>query len=420
MKKIVFLLVLLLSFSLFASGNKAETNTVTIWWSNSSGSSSEAFLDIVDTFNSTVGKEKDITINAVYQGKASDTLLKVKASLGTSDTPDIAMMDATAAVEMNDSEKLITLSALDTSSLLPSAISSFTSERGLIALPFNTSALLFFYNKTLYDELNLEPPKTLDELAYCVKKTGERLGYGFSGVPTTFELTTFIGAQNNLSYIVDHRNGHLGRAEKVLFGEEGTYKEFLDKWKNVYDTGYMETITSGTTDSFISGRSASILASSSNLPFILENTDDFEVDVAPVPMVNGDATGGTVVSGGALYVFSDRECVKEVLEYLVSPSVQAKWAMKTGYTPVNIKSYEEEDYKKFLKENPLYKVSIDALLSSNPELCNVWLPSAYSIYYAFQKNIFDVLNGTMTSEEGVKEMEKIINKALLSYKEQNL
>ena len=81
-------------------------------------------------------------------------------------------------------------------------------------------------------------------------------------------------------------------------------------------------------------------------------------------------------------------------------------------------AYETESYKAFLEKNPLYKVASDALMDSDPGLANVWVPSAYSIYYSFQANIVDVINGK-NIDEAVKEMAAIVNSEIAAFRKQN-
>ena len=421
---LIFITIALIAITpLFAAGGKEEAKTEkVIIWHSAQGSNAEVFEEIAQTFNNTIGKDRNIEIEAIYQGKANDVLTSVNAASGTGNLPDIAMMDATAATDMNHSQYLVTVDKLgiDTSDILACGISSYTSENGLLALPFNASALLYYYNKTLYDSVGVSAPRTLDDMVEVARKTGSKDVAAFAGVPATFELSTLIGAQNGLSYMLNNRNGHDGAATEVLFGKEGTYKAFLEKWKTVYDTGFYSPITSGVTAEFTSGRCAAMLASSSNLASVINSVSgEFEVGVAKVPMVNEQATGGTVISGGALFSFTDSQAVKIVLEYLISPDVQAKWSEATGYVPVNTKAYETEAYKSFLEKNPLYKVAIDSLLESNPGLANVWVPSAYSIYYSFQSNIADVLNGK-DIDTAVADMVGIVESAIASYSSQNL
>lgn len=420
---IILVLALIVAASTLSAGGVEESSnirTVTIWHC-AQGANAGVFSVLTESFNSTVGKEKGIVINSIYQGKAGDVLTSVNAAAGTGNLPDIAMMDATAATDMDHSDYIVTVDQLgiDTKYILPCGISSYTSEKGLLALPFNASALLYYYNKTLYDSLGVSAPTTLDEMIEVAKVVGSTGVTAFAGVPATYELSTFIGAQNGLSYMVNNRNGHDGAPTEVLFGKEGTYAAFLEKWKELYDTGYYNPLVSGVTGEFTSGRCAAMLASSSNLSTILHAVDGaFEVGVARVPIVNDQATGGTVISGGALFTFTDNDAVKTVLEYLISPDSQVIWAQTTGYVPVNMKAYEASGYKAFLRDNPQYKVPYDALIDSNPGLANVWLPSAYSIYYSFQANVAAVLEGK-DIDTAVAEMEAIVQNAIDTFAAQN-
>ncbi len=424
MKKILTLITLVLTLSsIFAMGSAEDNMTHVTIWHSSQGNALSTFEEIIEEFNSTIGEQNGIVVDAVYQGKANDVLTKVNAAELTSTLPDIAMMDATAALDMNNLESIVTLEELgvDTSQILPSAKNNFTSERGTIALAFNASALLYFYNKTAFDLEGVKEPETIDDMiadAGILCKEGNS-PYFFEGVPATYELSYFISAQNGGTYMVDKRNGHEGTPDELLFETEGTYKAFLEKWKALADTGTMSTVTTSVSDDFIAGRTLSMLASSSNLTYILNAVgSSFEVGIAPVPKVNEEATGGAIVSGGALFSFTSSRAVKLVLEYLISPSVQAKWSEETGYIPVNIETYSNEDYLEFLSDNPLYIVAPDYVLSSSADMVNVWLPSAYTIYYSFQRNVSDVVNGK-DIDSAVSEMADTVRSALEAYKAQN-
>ena len=147
MKRKILLAILLIVASalLFANGSaeSKEKEIVTIWHCNT-GKTGDAFHRIVDEFNEGIGKDFGIEIEAIYQGKANDVLTKVKAS-DDKTLPDIAQMDATAATDMNLSEYLVPAANLpiSTANFVGSALSAYTSEKGLLALPFNASALLF-------------------------------------------------------------------------------------------------------------------------------------------------------------------------------------------------------------------------------------------------------------------------------------
>ena len=209
MRKLILLLLVLLSALALTAGGARESaeNTITIWHSNS-GRIGEAFETLIERFNDTVGKDNGIEVEAIYQGAANDVLTKVKATAAgnVSELPDIAQMDATAALDMKGADYLVTTDELgaDTSSILPSALKALDSDRGLLAMPFNCSSLLLYYNKTLFDEKGIEPPRTLDEFVAIAPTLGEKdaagnvTRYAFAGVPTTYELGAVIGAQKGL------------------------------------------------------------------------------------------------------------------------------------------------------------------------------------------------------------------------------
>ena len=432
MRRFTALLAAILCASLLAAGGSTEQDegTVIIWHSNS-GAIGTAFDDIVERFNSTIGEEKGITIEAIYQGAANDVLTKVKAAAAadTSTLPDIAQLDATAALDMKNSDYLVLPAdiGVDTSAVMPSALESLSSERGLLAVPFNASSLLFYYNKTLFDSLGLEPPETLDDFAAIAPLLGEKdssgriTRYAFAGVPATYELGAFIGAQKGLSYMVDEENGHTGTPRKVLVGEEGTFRNFLEHWKNLYDTGYVNSITSGISTEFAAGRTASMLASSSNLSTVMNTVGGrFSVGTAFVPKTDEEATGGVNIGGGALFSFTSSEAVKTVLEYLISEDTQLEWAEKTGYMPVCTGLDDNPEYQAFLERNPQFRIAMEQTEASNPKVTGVWLPSAYQIYYSFQTEIRNVTENGKDIDAAVSDMERTVQKALDDYAAQNL
>ena len=432
MRRLILIISSLLIGAVLLAGGASESGktTVEIWHSNA-GIAGNAFEEIVDEFNSTIGEEKGIVIEPIYQGAANDVLTKVKAAATAdrSSLPDIAQLDATACLDMKNADYLILPQDinLDTSYIMPSAIEALMSDRGLLGIPFNASSLLFFYNKTLFDSLSLDPPETLDDFAEIAPLLGEKdsngkiTRYAFAGVPATYELGTFIGAQNGLSYFVDMQNGHMGTPEKVLLEDEGTFRNFLVHWKNLYDTGWVNNITSGISTEFAAGRTATMLSSSSDIASVIKNVGGrFEVGTAFVPKTDENATGGVNIGGGSFFIFTPSDAVRTVLEYFISENVQLKWAEETGYMPINTDLYDNPDYLSFLSENPQFKVAMDQTEASNPKVTSIWLPSAYQIYYSFQSTIRAVTEDGMDIDAAVHEMASIIQKAIDEYRAQNI
>ena len=273
----------------------------------------------------------------------------------------------------------------------------------------------------------MEPPETLDDFARIAPLLGEKdsegnvTRYAFAGVPATYEMGAFIGAQKGLSYMVDEENGHTGTPRRVLFDKEGTFAAFLTHWKALYDTGYVANITSGVSTEFAAGRTATMLASSSNLSTVLNTVGGrFEVGTAFVPKTDDEATGGVNIGGGALFSYASGGAVRTVLEYLTSEEVQLKWAEMTGYMPVNTGLLDDPEYLAFLEANPQFRVAMEQTEASNPKVTGVWLPSAYQIYYSFQTEIRNVTENGKSIDDAVSDMAATVQKALDDYAAQNL
>lgn len=443
MKKLnLLLLFLTLSLLLFAKGGKeSENNRITItWWHSNSGIIQEATDELVKEFNQTIGKERNIIVEAVYQGKSNDVLVKMKAVTANNnrkDFPDIVQLDATGVIDVVSSDfikyidEIAKINNDDTSFLQENIKESMMYKGRLIGMPFNSSTILYYYNKTLFDEKTLSVPENIEDLIKIAPllidkdDKGNITRYAFSNIPTTYELSAFIGAQNGLSYLTDMENGHTGTPTRTVFKEEGTLKNFLEKWKKLYRTGGLENASSGITASFVAGKTASFLASSSNLTSIIGSIGGrFELGIAPLFKINEQDKGGVNVGGGALFVLDkgdDKrlEAVWTFLKYATGKDAQLEWHMKTGYLPVNKQTYEMEEYKAFIKEKPLFEIPKKQLENSNPGIVGVWIPSGYQIYYSFMSNIKKMLTDNIPIDETVLIMQREIDGYLKDYNAQN-
>lgn len=437
---ILFLLGILLSFSLFAQAKSEaprvdQPKTIT-WWHYNSGLAATAAEAIVEEFNNTVGKEQNIHVEAVFQGKASDVLTKMKAIFQSGSNvglPDLVQLDGSGVLDIRDNEYLISMEKLanqdnfDLAAILDSARLSVTYKDEMIAMPFNSSTIMLYYNKTAFDEVGIsKPPRTLDEVAQTATKLkmtdskGKVLRYGFANVPTTYELIVWLGHQNRVSYLTDKENGHTGIPTKVLFHENGTMPNFLTKWKQLYETGSLENLTSDVNGAFASGRVAMMVGSTSNLSTLIQMIGDrFELGVANFPMVDEKATGGVNVGGGALYALDNNSGNQaetwEFVKFATSKEQQLAWHIATGYFPVNAETYSMEAFQTHVEANPLYGVAIRQLKESDSRLQGVWIPSAYQVYYAFQTGILKMLVEDKSPEETSKSLEKEINTYLEDY-----
>ena len=169
------------------SGEKKKDSgsaTVVSMWHMWSGSEAEAFQTVIDDFNAS---QDEIQVEVL----ASQTEEKMLTAIPSGDGPDIVHTSDTTCSKWAQAGLLSTLDSYINSEnvkvddIYPSVYALGTYGGEQYGLPYTMDSYMLFYNKGVLDELGLEPPKTLEEMAEMCKQVtvkdanGEytRLGY---------------------------------------------------------------------------------------------------------------------------------------------------------------------------------------------------------------------------------------------------
>lgn len=205
----------------------------------------------------------------------------------------------------------------------------------IYGMPFNKSTEVIWYNKTLFDELGLEVPKTFEEFAQVAKTITEKkgiVGAGFDALNNFY--TTYLKNKG-----VDFNSEtDVTSAESV---EAANY--YLDGIKE----GYFRIAG---TDMYLSGPFANetlgmYVGSNAGESFVKQGVDGkFEVGVAPYPAES------VMQQGTDLYMFSNataeqRTAAFEYLKFLTSTENQITWGVETGYIPATHAAISSDEYK---------------------------------------------------------------------------
>ncbi|MGL5694527.1 MAG: ABC transporter substrate-binding protein [Peptostreptococcaceae bacterium] len=210
-----------------------------------------------------------------------------------------------------------------------------TIDGKIYGLPFNKSTEVIWYNKTLFEELNLEAPTTYEEFKNAAKTIKEKKGIagaGFDSLNTYY--TTFL---KNEGVTYDNNTD--------VTGEESAkaVNYYLDGIKE----GYFRIAG---TDMYLSGPFANetvgmYVGSNAGESFVKQGVGDkFEVGVAAYP------ADISIQQGTDLYVFENstpeqRTAAYEYLKFLTSSEGQLTWAKETGYVPARTSVMTSEEYK---------------------------------------------------------------------------
>jgi sn-glycerol 3-phosphate transport system substrate-binding protein len=350
-----------------ATPAQAQEQKITLWHSMGA-KNGEALNTLVERFNAQqAGK---IKVEAIFQGLYNDTLSKLKASIQSRQLPDLVQVNEIGSRLVYDLK--ITVPYADvakkygfaTDDLLKGIAAYYTIDGKLMAMPFNASAPMLYYNKTAFKEAGLDPekpPRTLKEMRAAadklvVRADGRVSRYGFTSAVDGWLIEQLM-ARANLDYC-NEGNGRNGLATAVNW-DQPAVRSIFQWWGDIMRDGVgvnAGRLNSDAIAAFTSGRAAMLLFTSANLRNI-KTDSKFDVGIADYPSPES-GMNGTVFNGGAsIWVIAGRPPAAEsaatkFVAYLGSPEAQAFWSTQTGYVPVNAKAIDLPEFRDAVKQMP--------------------------------------------------------------------
>lgn len=431
--------VAVLAIAASASAFAADGAKVKIqFWHSQSGLKGAATNELATRFNATIGKEKGIEVISSYQG--DDVTAKLKTLAQANDTknfPDVGQIYGAgipAVLQMKQIVPVETLYARGGASvpkadLEPNAMRAFAYQGKMIGMPLNISTILLYYNRNMFKEAGLDPdnpPKTIAEMADAIKKLmivkdGKVTRYGLNVNVRRYQLANWIGGQGKYNFFGDNEGGRAGMMTKVTFGEDGTLMNYLNEWEKVIATGGYKPLETNINEEFAMGLFGMAIMSTSRISTIDELTKGkFDYSVAWLPKVKTSDTGGASVGGGSLCVFDkgSKESVDaawEFVQFCASAEQQYQYHIDTGSIPVNRKSYELPAMKAFLAKNPAYKVAIDQLHASHPNVQEPFEIINWELDTIIRNAMTDFAQGKLTKQQAHDRIVADSNAKLAAY-----
>ena len=315
------------------------------FWHAMSNKQEEELKALTDKFNAE--NEYGITVNLTNQGAYKDLSSKLTANAAADTLPDLAQAYNNWLSSYSD--KLVHLddfvaNDFDNWDDIVAGYRDENSQFGFISgVPFNKSTYVLFYNKTMFDELDLTAPLTWNELLEQAKIIKEEKGIETIGWDDLAGMFQAMLAQNGCGYIDE--NGALFDNEKGL--------ETVEFIMNLYNNGYARLVGEDKYFSNVISNQliASYVGSSTGASYI--TADGWELGVAPLASNTEMAANA---AGTNIVMFSKdtnkQKAAWEYLKFLTSADATTEWAMATGYLPVRTSAYESETYQQFMATDP--------------------------------------------------------------------
>lgn len=232
-----------------------------------------------------------------------------------------------------------------------------------MAMPFNTSTPIFYFNEELVKQAGGDPaafPTTWDgifELAAKIDALGDDIDGFFMGIHTE------AGDWFWQSLVYSNGGELMDAAEQIVaFGDEKGLAA-LTLTKRMVDDGKMNLRENQQgVQQFYAGKTGILVQSTASLRGTTDSVGtNFTLRTARYPLA--DATNGRLPTGGnALVMLSTDEAKKDAMwrfaKWISGPEGQTVAVKFSGYMPTSLISEQEQYLGAFYKENPNYTTSV--------------------------------------------------------------
>lgn len=337
-------------------------------------------------------------ITAAQGGNAPDV---IRADVGW--TPQFAALGLLASIDD-------LLKPEDKADYMEGAMAYNIFKGKTYGIPQTSDALGLLYNKKLFKEAGIEPPKTMDELLTAAQKlTNKEKGQYGIRIPNGdgYFVQPFIWAfgggliDNDRNILINNSRSVSGLQFaldlKDKYGVAPKDIDFANEYQNI-----LEGFKTGRYAMIINGpwATADILSGSE-----FKDTENF--GILPIPTGPDGKTGSPI--GGHNYLISanskNREAAYKFIEFLNSKESQAKLTARNNTIPTHKSAYDLPDVK-----NNRYVSDFRFVLekaTSRPVI-----PEIGQIYTDFQPNYQAASSGKKTAQQALNDIAAAWNKLL--------
>lgn len=353
-------------------------------WHAMDGALGDELNGLVAKFNASQG---DYVVKAVYKGSYDDTLAAAAAAQLQGKQPalvqayDVATANLMAQKRMTKPLHQVLAESgvkIDRNAFVPAVASYYSDAKGnLMALPFNASTPVFFYNKDLFKKAGIDPEarfKTWYDVQAALLKLNEANPYSACGLTTTWPAWVLV--ENTLTLhneeFATKNNGFDGPDAQLTFNTRLAIRHLslLTSWIKSQLFEYHGRRDEAESR-FVKGECAMLTASSASYGEIWRKAG-FQFGVMPMPYYDdiNQAPYHSTMGGGSLWALAGKKPEEykgaaRFLAYLAQPEVQAAWHQATGYLPITRAAYELTRSAGYYQRYPGTEVPIQQIIGQD-------------------------------------------------------
>ena len=385
-KVVLCLLGATLAASLFSgcSGKKSDPVTVTVW-TYYNGDQLDAFNDLTEKFNDTVGKKDGITVETKSLGTAEDleqnVLAAVNGEVGASEVPNIFSAYSDTAYTMDQKDMLVDLSDYLTDKEKDEYVEEylkegdFSDDESIKIFPVAKSTELLFLNDTDWQKFAEETGAQYEDLQTIeglVETAGKYYNWTDSQTPEADDGKALFGRDAMANYLLVGAK-ELGcdifevkDGKMTLNFDEDVIRKLWDNYYVPYVKGYFSASGRFRSDDVKTGNVLGYVGSTSSATFFpTEVSDDsgdayeIKLKVLPCPKFKDGDDYAVQQGAGMVVTKSSEDEVKasiKLLKWFTQSENNIEFSVGSGYLPVTNEANSIEKIK-----------SVDSDISSSME-----------------------------------------------------
>lgn len=413
-KKILFgLLCATAGLSLASCGGRDTSHTIVFW--NTMGDNLQQVLNpAIEDFEK---KYPGWTVESSQIGDYDDVRNQTISYIAAGKNPDLVYCYPDHVALYNKSKQVVDLNTYIndpelgyTEEQIADFVEGYYDEGSaygdgaMYTLPFSKSTEVLYYNKTVFEEQNLDVPTTWEEMEDVIRILKLRFPESIPlGIDSEDNLFITTAAQKDAPYTSATGDSH------YLFDNEQN-RATVQMFKDWYDKRYMTTkyiygtYTSGLFVSTSSERSFMSIGSTGGASHQVPDKNAFEVGISPIPTFEGTDLK-CISQGPSLCMLKQASEEKMEMtwrfmkEFLLTTEFQAEFSMASGYNPVLKSTFALPAYEAFLSNATGTEEGITAL-------------SAQACLTLSETNSFFVSDAFVGSSTARTEVGKIIQNVL--------
>ena len=404
-----------------------------------SGQLGEALDAVVADFNKSQAKYQVI---AVSKGNYPATLNAAIAAYRAGEQPHLLQNNEAGVLTMMLSGAIVPAHdiadqnglKLDLNAYLRPVIDTYTDRNGrLLAMPFNSSTPIMFYNVDMLAKAGIAaPPKTWQEMETQIReikaKGAGECGYSFAAGPWQ-ELENY-SVWHDIPF-ASKGNGFGGLDAELMINKTRVVQHIdrLARWSKEGLAGFgaaaKATWASGARTNFIEGKCAFWIDSTAWHSTVAAGAK-MKWSASVLPHEQDIPPNRSMIGGAAIYVFKgfkpeEYAGIVEFFRFISDTDVQIGYHKATGYVPITVAAYEKAKASGYYKENPSREFAVTQLLQgkATPNSATVRLGNFENVRAAIEEELDKVWAGRSTAQEALDEGVRKGNEVLRRFEAQN-